>query len=280
MTTKLKVITSHICIRSIIIFFSIFHLHAYAETKITAQEGDTLLKLSKEYGIPLKELMHKNSFNDANKIIEGEVIIIPKKIYKSKDKEPMNYIVKEGDTLYKIARDYNVSINDIISVNNFDNASFLKPNQIILLPYGAKLKKVIDQNNKKIDIKKVNYHLSTKPEEISKIAQIHKVSPEDITNLNKLNNVQKINSNMKLKLREDTSLKWLKYGSLMINWSGWTYVDKNYITQAKNKRNRSFYLAISCEKRALNNTLKDSYWAKWYFPTTDFEFKLINDFCD
>ena len=280
MTTKLRVITKHICLKSIIIFFSIFHLQAYAETKITAKEGDTLLKLSKEYGIPLKELMHKNSFNDANEIIEGEAIIIPKKVYKSNDKELLNYIVKEGDTLYKIARDYNVSINDIISVNNFDNASFLKPNQIILLPYGAKFKKVIDQNNKKIDIKKVNYHLSTKPEEISKIAQIHKVSPEDITNLNKLNDVQKINSNMKLKLRADTSLKWLKYGSLMINWSGWTYVDKNYITQAKNKRNRSFYLAISCEKRALNNTLKDSYWAKWYFPTTDFEFKLINDFCD
>ena len=75
-------------------------------------------------------------------------------------------------------------------------------------------------------------------------------------------------------------LKWLKYGSLIIKWSDWRYLDGNYITQAKNKKNKSFYLAISCEKRTLNNTLNNSYWTSWYFPEREFEFKLINDFCD
>ena len=75
-------------------------------------------------------------------------------------------------------------------------------------------------------------------------------------------------------------LKWLKYGSITINWSDWRYLDGNYITKAKNTKNLSFYLSVNCEKRALNNTLKDSSWSSWYFPTSDFEFKLINDFCD
>ena len=46
------------------------------------------------------------------------------------------------------------------------------------------------------------------------------------------------------------------------------------------KKNKAFYLALTCKKRALNNTLNNSYWTNWYFPQTDFEFKLINDFCD
>ena len=84
----------------------------------------------------------------------------------------------------------------------------------------------------------------------------------------------------KLKLRKDKPLKWIKYGSLMINWSDWTYFDGNYIAQSKTKKNKTFYLALSCKKRVLNNTLNNSYWTSWYFPETDFEFKLINDFCD
>ena len=98
--------------------------------------------------------------------------------------------------------------------------------------------------------------------------------------LNKLNDPITINPNTKLKIRENKSLKWLKYGPLIINWSDWRYFNGNYITQAKNKKNRSFYLAISCKKRVLNNTLKNSSWMSWYFPKSDFEFKLINDFCD
>ena len=66
----------------------------------------------------------------------------------------------------------------------------------------------------------------------------------------------------------------------MINWSDWTYFDGNYIAQAKTKNKKSFHIALSCKKRALNNTLNNYSWRSWYFPETDFEFKLINDFCD
>ena len=98
--------------------------------------------------------------------------------------------------------------------------------------------------------------------------------------MNKLNDTKKIKPNVKLKLRESKPSKWLKYGSLIINWSDWTYFDGNYIVQAKTKKNKAFYLALTCKKRALNNTLNNSYWTNWYFPETDFEFNLINAFCD
>ena len=275
MKNKAKVLISFFYIKSIFFFLSIFILQANAENKIIAKNDDTLFKISKQYGVSLKELMHKNNFNDANRIVEGEVIIIP-----LNNNERLTYKVIEGDTLYKIARDYNINVKDIISINNLDNLSFLKPNQILILPDGAIYKEKIYQNDIKPTSRKVFYHQTSSNEEISKIANLHNVSIEEIITLNKLSDPIKVNPNTKLKIRENKPLNWLKYGSLIINWSEWIYLDGNYITKAKNKKNKSFFLAISCEKRVLNNTLNNAYWSKWYFPTSDFEFKLINDFCD
>ena len=275
MIRKTRINLSFIHNKSIIFFLSFFTLQVNAETKITAKDGDTLFKLSKQYGVSLRELMHKNNFNDANKIVEGEIIVIPKKNKDKMNQAPI-YKIKEGDTLYKISREYDIKIKDIISINNIDNESFLKPNQIIKLPIGAVPKKVFTRKTIQLARKKVSYHQTSKVEKIIDIANIHSVSKEEILSLNKIKNQIEINPYIKLKIRKSEAEKWEKYGSLIINWAEWRYQDGNYITEAKNKKNKSFYIAISCEKRVLNN----SYWTKWYFPKSDFEFKLINDFCD
>jgi len=281
MIKKIEKNISLLYLNSIIFFLSIFTLKVNAETTIIANSGDTLLKISKQYGVPLKELMYKNNLNDATRIIEGKAIVIPLK-NKEKDYKADNpiYKVVEGDTLYKIARNYNVNLQAIIDLNNLGNNSFLELGQIILLPKGAINKKVIIKKDIKLASKKVFYHQTSKSEDLSIISEIHKITKEEINILNNLNNTVKINPNIKLKIRESKPSKWLKYGSLMINWSDWTYLDGNYIAQAKTKKNKSFYLALNCKKRTLNNTLNNSYWTSWYFPYNDFEFKLINDFCD
>ena len=282
MMKKMKAITSYFHSKSIFFLLLIFISPVSADTEIIAKEGDTLLKLSKQYRVPLKELMHKNNFNDANRKVEGEVIILPQNNnnYKKKGNGPLNYIVKEGDTLYKIARDYKVNVKDIISINNLDKTTFLKPNHIILIPNEAIYKESFDQKEIKLASKKVFYHQTSRSEKLSDIAKIHGINKQDIVNLNKLKDPINIAPNSKLKIRKDKDLKWLKYGPIIINWSDWRYFGGYYITQAKNKRNSSFYLAISCKERVLTHALKNYQWTSWYFPKSDFEFKLINDFCD
>ena len=282
MTFKIKTYLFLFYHTIIILIHSILTSEVYAETKITAKKGDTLFKISRKYEVPLKVLMNKNNFNDASKIIEGEVIIIPTKNsnkYKI-DKDYLKYKVKKGDTLYKISKDYNVELNDITLLNNLSNKKYLNVNQILLLPIEASKNNDFSQGNVQQARKKVVYHLTSKTEDLAKIAKIHRITIEEINTLNKLNIPQEIKPNIQLRLRENKTYKLRKYGSLIVNWSNWTYFDGNYFTDAKTKKNTSFQIAISCKRRAFNNTLNNSSWTNWYFPTTDFEFKLINDFCD
>ena len=276
----IKKIKTQLGLFYITFLLSIFTLEVTAETKIIAKSGDNLLKISKQYGVPLKELMYKNNFNDAAKIIEGEVISIPlKKNSKVKKNGHINHKIVKGDTLYKIAKSYNVKIKDIISINNLSNNSYLKIDQIILLPKGAIYTKSNINGNIELASKNVFYHQTSKTEDLSTIAKIHKISREEIINLNKSTDPLEIIPNIKLKLKNNKNPRWLKYGSLMVNWSDWTYFDGNYIAQAKTKKDTSFYFALNCKRRTLNNTLNNPYWTSWYFPKTDFEFKLIYDFC-
>tara|TARA_Y100001968_G_scaffold190617_1_gene174670 strand:- start:12 stop:872 length:861 start_codon:yes stop_codon:yes gene_type:complete len=281
MITKIKTTINLFFLNSIFFFLSIFAVHVNAETKIIAKDEDTLLKISKRYGVPLKELMYKNNFNDATKIIAGKEIVLPQKNNnKNINLDNLVHKVVEGDTLYKIARDYKVNLKDLIAVNNLANNSFLELDQVIILPKASRYKKVISNKSDKLASKKVFYHQTSKTEDLLSIAKIHGISIDEINILNNLNNSFKVNPNTKLKIRKNKTLKWLKYGSLVINWSDWTYLDGNYIALAKTKNSKSFYLAINCKKRTLNNTLINSYWTSWYFPETNFEFELLNDFCD
>ena len=276
--TSQNIILLHL--KNIILFFSIIGIQANAQTKIIANSGDTLLKISRQYGVPLKDLMYKNNFNDATRLVEGEVIVIPQNNNKDIKVENLIYKVVEGDTLYKIARDHNVKSKDIIAINNLEDNSIIEIGQDLILPKGAVYNNKTSKKNIKETVKEVFFHQTSKPEDISFIANIHKISIEKIYSLNNINDALKIKPNVKLKLREPKPSKWLRYGTLTINWSDWTYLDNNYITQAKTNKNKPFYLALNCKKRVLNNTLNKSNWTIWYFPETDFEFKLINDFCE
>ena len=273
--------------KSINYFLSLFVLllilvgKVSSEEKIIAKEGDTLFKISNEYGVSLKELMHKNNYDDASKLVEGEVIFIPKSYIKPKHKGIPTHKVEEGDTLYKIARLYNIKVNDIINLNRLNENSLLKLGELIILPPESfKDNKVKSFARAK---QKVNYHQTSSNEKIADIAQIHNVQIEDIISLNKIKEMEDIDIGRNLQIREDkknSDKNWASYGLLKVNWSDWRYIKGSYITKVKNKKGKSFFLAVNCEKRRINHTSGNGEWRNWFFPKNDFENDLINDFCN
>lgn len=55
------------------------------------------------------------------------------KYYRSTSVRDFEYTVKKGDTLYKIAKHFNVPLNDLLAVNNIGD-NLIHPNQVIVIP--------------------------------------------------------------------------------------------------------------------------------------------------
>ena len=85
----------------------------------TIKKGDTLWSIARVYGTSVEEIKKLNYFTD-NDLYIGQVIRIPEIYTKEEDMyvpQFMNYTVKKGDTLYSIAKKYNLSVDTLISDN-------------------------------------------------------------------------------------------------------------------------------------------------------------------
>lgn len=59
------------------------------------------------------------------------------KLDERQNQEIVQHVVRSGETLYNIARQYGVSVNDLVSANSL-TSSLIYPNQIIVIPQREK----------------------------------------------------------------------------------------------------------------------------------------------
>ena len=99
------------------------------ENEYTVVSGDTLSKIANQFNTTVNELITYNNLPTTILSI-GQVIKIP-------TIEPSNviYTVKRGDTLYKIANTYSVSVDDIKRLNNLTSDT-LSIGQQLYIPEG------------------------------------------------------------------------------------------------------------------------------------------------
>ncbi|MEM5948800.1 LysM peptidoglycan-binding domain-containing protein [Spirochaetia bacterium 38H-sp] len=108
----------------------------------TIKTGETLSKLSKDYGVPLSLIYLYNPDKDPRKIQIGSSIIIPlvgNKILDKKSSMPQNivwteHIVKNGETLWGISRLYSTKVEWISEANNIGINSIIKPGMNLKIP--------------------------------------------------------------------------------------------------------------------------------------------------
>ncbi|PMP93523.1 MAG: hypothetical protein C0173_00375 [Desulfurella sp.] len=157
--------------------------------KYTVTPGDTLFSIAKTFSTTINELKKINSLTSNNLSI-GQTILVPPKImaiksmqnnnssnetptYQAKnntDQQQNNdqsvaldnsetnnyslyldhYTVQKGDTLYQIAKKFNISVDDIVALNNLPNKE-ITVGEILLIP---------NNNNKNIASIQKNYSTS------------------------------------------------------------------------------------------------------------------------
>lgn len=101
--------------------------------------GDTPEKLSVRYGIPACMLMQANR---GKKMIPGTVFAIPE-ITDCMEapcaKKQRQYVLRQNDTLFSIAREFHTTMYEILQCNGIEHPARLLPGMRILLPEPVKI---------------------------------------------------------------------------------------------------------------------------------------------
>ena len=91
------------------------------------QKGDSLWKISRDYNISVKDLIDINNLTTTTLQI-GDKLLVP-----IKTNVEQTYIVKRGDTLWSIAKENNITVNELKEKNNL-TSNLLSIGQTIIIP--------------------------------------------------------------------------------------------------------------------------------------------------
>ena len=79
------------------------------------QKGDSLWKIARDNNISVPELIKINNLKDLTLQI-NQKLLVPKRI-----KDYSIYIVQKGDTLWSIAKKFNMEVSELKQINNIEN---------------------------------------------------------------------------------------------------------------------------------------------------------------
>lgn len=149
----------------------------------TVQAGETLFAISRKYGKSVDQLKQLNNLTDYTLSVGQKLIINENFKEKQPDTESTNFYheVQKGETLYAIAKKYNMGVDEIKQLNNLGD---------VALSVGQKLmvSKATKPQSKTTEAITTNfvYHTVEKGETLYAISRKYSVKVDDIKKLNNL----------------------------------------------------------------------------------------------
>lgn len=96
-------------------------------------EGDNLANVARKFGTTEENLKKINGIvGDNTTIRPGSFVIVP--INNMNTSFLTTYMVKKGDNMYAIAKEFGVDEDTLLSVNGLEKDDYIYPNQEILVP--------------------------------------------------------------------------------------------------------------------------------------------------
>lgn len=98
--------------------------------KYTIQRGETLREIAEKFNTLERTILDINNIPFPDMIREGAEIIVPKETEKYFE----YYTIQKGDSIYKIARKYNMNPELLTVLNGLEQEDYIYPDQTILIP--------------------------------------------------------------------------------------------------------------------------------------------------
>lgn len=92
--------------------------------------GDTIESIATKTGTTPNNIKNINGLNSNTDLVVGSLIIVPKE----ENQLFENYTVKRGDSIYSIAKAYNVDPSTLLLLNGLNKDDYIYPNQEITVP--------------------------------------------------------------------------------------------------------------------------------------------------
>ena len=158
----------------------------------TVKKGDSLYSIANKYNTTVSKIIDINNLTNTNLSI-GQQLRIPENYTEGELVLPnfKNYIVKKGDNLYTIAKEFNVTVNDIIKDNSLTSTN-LSVGQNLKIRVNNEESVVVEECFGEEYIPNINDSISTisytvkKGDSLYSIAKTYDTTVNDIINLNNL----------------------------------------------------------------------------------------------
>ncbi len=167
---------------------ALFAQDARKYTTHVVKEGETLKSISKIYDCKVKELKNLNPDIDEDELLINTTLVVPNNISKNIPKKTPEkneiisnsavkyYIVESSNTLFYIAKKFNVTIQSIIEANNLKDDT-LQPGQKLRIPSQSEF--MVKPSEKKAEFYQVK-----KGDTKWRIATLYNISVDELNQLN------------------------------------------------------------------------------------------------
>lgn len=95
----------------------------------TIADGDTLWNLAEQFGTTVNDIIRFNRIQNPDELRVGQIIRIPV----IQVEIPRWYVVQNGDSVYQIAKRFDIPIDMVIEYNNLSNPDLIFPGQVLRL---------------------------------------------------------------------------------------------------------------------------------------------------
>ena len=262
----------------------------------TVKSGDSLWKIATNHNMSVSQLKNLNKLSN-DMIFVGQKLVVSEKKQAAPSQnqnkpsqnqvtKPSTYTVKSGDSVWKIAHECGMSMNELVSLNGIKN-NLIFPGQVLKVKAGAKAENVSksETSGSKNQNAASNGSSSTytvkSGDSVWKISHEHGMSMDELKSLNGLKDnliipgqvlkIKGTSSDTKQKIKT-SSKETAEAGATYVVKSGdslWAVANKQGLTVAELKRINGLSSDTIYVGQRLKVTQKSSVNAKTYAKTTN-----------
>lgn len=254
----------------------------------TVKSGDSLWKIATNHNMSVSQLKNLNKLSN-DMIFVGQKLVVSEKKQSAPSQnqnKPSTYTVKSGDSVWKIAHECGMSMNELVSLNGI-KTNLIFPGQVLKVKAGAKAENVSksETSGSKNQNAASNGSSSTytvkSGDSVWKISHEHGMSMDELKSLNGLKDnliipgqvlkIKGTSSNTKQKIKT-SSKETAEAGATYVVKAGdslWAVANRQGLTVAELKRINGLSSDTIYVGQRLKVTQKSSVNAKTYAKTTN-----------